>query len=277
MRLITLLILLAVVGCASSTPQANKLLKNPSILNIPKYVQIEDVPFILQKKDHCGPATLAMAMNWAGKNLDVDDVAKDSFTPMVNGTFQHDMISTARANGLIAIPITNMDNLLKEVAAQNPVIVFENLAFSWYPQWHYAIVHGYDLDNKRIHMHSGAEKNKRWDIQKFERSWKLGDYWALLVLAPEKLSVTATELDHMRAASSLEKIGKILAAGKAYHSILKKWPNSYMALMGLGNIAFNQYDFKTAKKYYKMALKVEPNLVTGKYNLELVNKRLNNI
>ena len=72
--------------------------------------------------------------------------------------------------------------MLTEIAAGNPVIIFENLALSWLPQWHYALALGYDLQRQEIILHSGHDANFRWDLSKFERSWMLGDYWGLVVL-----------------------------------------------------------------------------------------------
>jgi hypothetical protein len=79
-------------------------------------------------------------------------------------------------------------------AANNPVIVFQNLTLRWASQWHYALVVGYNLTEKKIILHSGHQPYMKVDISDFEYTWKLADNWGLVVLAPDKLSASATEM-----------------------------------------------------------------------------------
>ncbi|WP_413289192.1 PA2778 family cysteine peptidase [Bdellovibrio sp. HCB337] len=263
-------LVLILVGCASATPQTESLLVNAR--DLPKATAIEGVPFVEQAANHCGPATLTMAMNWAGKNVTVEEVTPMVFTPGAKGTFQSDMISASRRQGLVAIPLEGMNDLLKEVSAGNPVVVFENLGLTWYPQWHYAVVFGYDLQHQYVLMHSGLEANKRWDLRRFERSWKLGDYWGLVVLPPGKLSATADELSHMKAASALEQIGKIEDAHQAYQAILTRWPKSLTAAIGMGNIAYTKKDYSAAVRILKQASQYHPENAALKNNLAVAEE-----
>ena len=53
------------VACASRPLQTEKILRErPS--SLPASQMISNVPFIEQAAHECGPATLAMVMNWAG-------------------------------------------------------------------------------------------------------------------------------------------------------------------------------------------------------------------
>ncbi|OFZ30707.1 MAG: hypothetical protein A2622_13645 [Bdellovibrionales bacterium RIFCSPHIGHO2_01_FULL_40_29] len=259
-------------GCVSSTKQTDLLLANP--LSIPAQHHIADAPFINQEAGHCGPATLAMAMNSLGQSITADELASHAFTPGAKGTFQSDMIGAARRQGLLALPITGMENLLQEVAANNPVIVFENLALKWIPQWHYALVIGYDLKRRHIVMHSGPEAFKEWDLRKFERSWKLADYWGLVILRPDQLSPTANELTHLNGASALEQIGKTTEAATVYKTILSKWPQSLVALIGLGNIHFARHEFEKAIFFLRQATETHPNSAAAWHNRAIVEKSL---
>ncbi|WVM93376.1 hypothetical protein ULG90_05290 [Halopseudomonas pachastrellae] len=47
-----------------------------------------------------------------------------------------------------------LDAILRELDDGNAVLVMQNLAFDWYPQWHYAAV-GYDLNTRELILHSG--------------------------------------------------------------------------------------------------------------------------
>ncbi len=263
-----LLLVLSLSSCVSSTKQTDHLL-HLSLQDFQKPMEISNVPFINQTVGQCGPATLTMAMNHIGQDVSVDEIAQQIYTPGMKGTLQTDMITGARRHGLTAVPIDNLESLLREVSAGNPVIVFENLALSWWPQWHYALVFGYDLNNEVIIMHSGSEQNKKWDIRKFERSWKLGDYWGLVVLPNDKLSATGSELAHANAAVGLEQVGKKSEAFTAYKTMLTKWPTSLTALIGLGNLEFEKKNFKQSVRYLKIAAKEHPSSDSAKHNLSV--------
>lgn len=262
MRFALLLPLMLMIGCASSTEQSDRLLQSGP----PRAALIQNVPFIEQSAGHCGPATLAMVFAWAGRPVPVEDLAPRMFTPGMKGTFQADMIGAARRNGMMAIPIRDLRTLFAEIDQGNPVIVFENLALSWAPQWHYAVVFGYDLAREEVVMHSGPEKDKRWDLRKFERSWKLGDYWGLVVLPPNRLSATAGEGEHMVSAAALEEAGHWSQAQVAYDAILTRWPRSLGARIGLGNVAFRAGQYGSAVKHLRQATEEHPESQSARHN-----------
>lgn len=268
----SLLSVLSLTACVSSTKQVDALARTH--LDIPEKAEIAGVPFIEQKAGHCGPATLAMALEWAGKPGRLSEVTSQVYTPKSEGSFQIDMITAARRQGMMAIPVSGFRNLLNEVKSGHPVIVFENLALSWFPQWHYAIVFGYDLNNQTVLMHSGPEAFKRWDMKKFERSWKLADYWGLVILPPGNLSATATELFHSQAAAALEQIGHLEEADKAYESILKQWPKSLAALIGRANIAYSKQNSKQSEGFLNLAVEYHPNSPEAWNNLSVVQRHV---
>ena len=255
----------AMAGCATKAIQTEKILNDRS--HLPTASIIENVAFIDQSVGYCGPATLTMAMQHAGHAVKIEDIAKQVYTPGFKGSLQSDMISTSRRQGLTAIPIQNLSSLLKEVSAGNPVIVFENLALSWIPQWHYALVLGYDLQKKEIIMHSGHEAYTKIDMAEFELSWKLGDYWGLVVLPVGKLSASADELSHATAAVGLEQANKLNEAEISYRALLKKWPTSLVVLIGLSNLTFKKGQYKETISLLKLATQSHPESEAAKHNL----------
>lgn len=265
-------VLSSLVGCASHTVQVDRLLESQG--QYQSQVEIPDVPFIEQSAGHCGPATLAMALAWAGKPVSVETLVPQVYTPGMKGSLQTDMVSAARRQGMLAIPIKGFSNLMSELAAGNPVIVFENLSVSWLPQWHYAVVFGYDLKSQTVLMHSGPEANKRWDLRKFERSWELGEYWGLVVLPPGKLAASASELEQVRAAASLEQLGYLTEALTAYESILKRWPESLPALIGKGNVTYAEKKYQVSLAALERATRLHPNSISAWNNLSVVQLAL---
>ncbi len=263
----------ALAGCATTAHQTETLLKSiPSDLKTS--AEISNVPFVDQAVGHCGPATLTMVMNWNNNPVKVDELAAQVYTPGMKGSFQTDMISAVRRQGMMAIQIQGLNSLLKEVASGHPVVIFENLALTWAPRYHYAVVYGYDLEKEIVIMHSGPEKGKRWDLRKFERSWMLGDYWGLVVLPAGQLSASGTELAHVTAAAGLEQLEKFEIAEKAYLSILNRWPESLGALIGMGNILYKQKNYKKSVHYLRRAVAAHPESDAAKNNLSVAEKKL---
>lgn len=267
MRVFLCGIYLMLLSCASVPKQTEALLTG--FYDGPSAHRIQNVPFIEQSASHCGPAALTMVLNYWQKTISLEEIAPQVYTPGMKGSFQTDMITAARRQGMMAIPISGLRDLLREIESGHPVIVFENLSVSWLPQWHYAVVFGYDLRQEVALMHSGPEKNKSWDLRKFERSWMLGDYWGLVVLPPDKLTATAKEIDHVKAAAALEELGKKEEAEKAYLRILKKWPHSLGALIGLGNIKYSENRTRQAEEYLTQATKSHPNSAIAWHNLTI--------
>jgi tetratricopeptide (TPR) repeat protein len=240
-------------------------------------MRIEGVPFYQQSEGHCGPATLAMALGWSGADATPEELAPRLYTPGMKGTFQADLVAAARREGRLAIPISGLASLLEEFAAGHPVIVFENLALSWLPQWHYAIVFGYDLDREEVLMHSGPERDKRWDLRKFERSWKLADYWGVVILPPGRLAASADEVTHVTAAAGLEQAGQDAAAKRSYEAILKRWPVSLGARVGLANLEFKARRFERAATLLREATVDHPRAASAWHNRAVAEAALNDL
>lgn len=261
------------IGCATVGRQTREVLKSPPA-DIPRSVQLENVPFIEQSAGHCGPATLTMVMRSTGANVSVDQITPEVYTPGMKGSLQLDLISASRRHGLMAIPLVGLEPLLREVAAGHPAIVFENLALSWYPKWHYAVVIGYDLNAEQLILHSGPNAFERVDMIRFEHAWSLGKYWGLVVLPAGQLSRTADEIATLRAAAGIEQAGLESEAAKAYGAILLKWPESLGALIGMGNLSYKRRAYKEAVGFLKQATKFHPNSTQAKHNLSVAESAL---
>lgn len=271
MRL-SLLICFVFVGCAGRALQSNNITEK--VIGIQQKSRVKGIPFVSQKKDHCGPATLSMAFNWAGVTLSQDEAAKEVFTPGASGTYQMDIVSAARRNGLMALEVSSMEDLLRELSQGTPVIVFQNLGFDWLELWHYSLVTGHDLEKRVVYLNSGKEENKALEFKKFERGWKRGGYWGLVVLPPNVLSSTSGPREHLRAAAALENIGDTQSAALALTTILDRWPQSHWAHFALGNNQFQRGEKRKAKQNFEKALKLNPEFAYAWHNYALLLKEL---
>ena len=260
------LVPLALAACATP-PQTARLLDAPPGA-LPRRAEVANVPFYPQEKYYCGPAALAMVVTWSGLPVTQDEMASQVYMPGREGTLQSDVLAAARRNGRLAVPVGSLDDLLAEIAAGHPVLVFQNLGLSWYPQWHYAVALGYDLDAGNLVLHSGLERRYVTPLPTFERTWERGGYWALVVLPPDALPATADEPTAvLRAATGLEQAGRFDEAAAAYTAIADRWPDSLGAWMGLGNVRYADDDLAGAEEAFRTATLRRPDAAAAWNNL----------
>ncbi|HCD05301.1 MAG TPA: bacteriocin/lantibiotic ABC transporter, partial [Methylophaga sp.] len=102
----------------------------------PRMVELEDVPFFPQTQYQCGPAALATVMQYRGIDILPDTLTEQVYIPEKQGSLQIEMIAATRKQGLMPYPLApDMEDLLTEVAAGNPVLVMQNLGYNWKPFW----------------------------------------------------------------------------------------------------------------------------------------------
>ena len=267
--LLVLALILMLSGCArfASSPL-------PQSPGTPARAAVSGVPFYPQDEFQCGPAALAMALGWSGMALTPGDLSAEVYTPGRKGSLQSALITAARRHDRVAYPIRGSAALLTEVAAGHPVIVLVNLGLSWYPKWHYAVVIGYDQQQREIILHSGRIADERLANRVFKNIWRRSDYWGLLVLPPEQLPASAEELPWLEAVAGLEQAERWPAAATGYNVALKRWPQSFVAWMGLGNSRYRLQDLAGAAEAFSMAAKLQPKSGFAFNNLAHVLLRL---
>lgn len=237
----------------------------------PSKASVKGVPVIEQADFHCGPAALAMTLQWAGLDSTQTEVARLAFTPGAEGTFQEDMISAARRSGALALPLTGFDAVTAEIAAGHPVIVFQNLREGFVPLWHYAVVTGYDLERRTVTLHSGQLSRTVMSLERFERTWAGGEGWALLVLAPGQLPATSNERTVLEASAGLERAGQSAAAVEAYRAGAARWPQNWLWAFGLGNALYAIGDKDGARRAFSRAIALDPLAPEPRRNLAVLN------
>jgi hypothetical protein len=254
-------------GCA--TPQVTMLDAHwPG--EIPAQVALSQVPFFPQEDYECGPAALAMVANTAGVKVTPEALVDQVYLPGRQGSLQPEMMAATRRQGLLAYPLKpSIEAVLREVAAGNPVLVFQNLAFSIYPVWHYAVVMGFDRERHVLLLHSGVTPRMEISLFAFERTWARGQYWAMLALPPGQLPATAEPQAYSAAAAALERTDA-RGAQRAYAAALQRWPDDRAALLGAGNSAHALGQREAAEKAYRQAVLKHPDFADGWNNLAQV-------
>lgn len=217
-----------------------------------------DAPFHPQEAYQCGPAALATVLGSAGIRRNLEALRDEVYIPARQGSLQPEILAAARRAGAVAYRLAPAPSaLLKEVAAGHPVMVLQNLRFDWLPQWHYAVVVGYDLPAGQVVLRSGGEKRLVMDLAAFDRSWAKAERWAFVALPPELLPATANEADYVAAAVAVERVAPA-AAEQAYRTALKAWPGNLIAHIGTGNAAYRRGDLAAAEAAFRQAATEHP-------------------
>jgi tetratricopeptide (TPR) repeat protein len=265
----------ALMLTACATPQTDGLRGEPR--DVPLRADISKAPFYAQRTNECGPAALAMVLAASGLQVNPDDLVREVYTPGREGSLTTGLITATRRHGRLAYLVPDMHALFREVAAGRPVVILENLALPWVPQWHYAVVVGYDLDRGTVTLHSGTIPRLQMTMETLERTWARGNYWALLALTPGDLPVVPDRGRYVNAAVGFEQTGQTDAARNAYTAGLRLWPDDLKLRMGLGNTLYAAGRLADAADAFARAVRDHPLAGDAFNNLAQVRLELGQI
>ncbi len=267
MKTISLLAALLILSGCASTPQSRSFRANLPA-SLPSAVELTDTPFYAQTEYQCGPAALATLLQFHGLKITPEELSHEVYIPDRKGSLQIEITAAARSHGMLPYELEpKLLDLFTEVAAGNPVLVLQNLSFEWYPQWHYAVVVGYDTNSDEIILRSGTSRRRVTPFDVFERTWQRADFWALVILPVGEIPKTATPLRYLKTAYAFEETGHAKLALDAYRSASQRWPEDADTWMTLGNMAFNNKDWSDAITAFSTACSVEPGSIANWNNL----------
>lgn len=266
---VAVLVLLA----ACTTPQVSQLGDRFPLASearpgaLPVRAAIGNVPFFAQTQYQCGPAALAMLARHAGLPTTPEDLTGQVYVPGRQGSFQVEMLAAARRQGLVAYPLRpDLADVLREVAAGHPVLVFQNLSLPVYPVWHYAVVIGFDRQRNTLVLHSGETERLEMSLFTFERTWARAGYWSMVALPPSRLPASARPESFTAAAAALERVQPV-AAQAAYEAALTAWPDQRAAWLGWGNTAYSLGRKDLAAERFEAAVRQHPEFADAWNNL----------
>ncbi len=263
-----IVLLLIISGCAS-TPQTLQLLDHPP--KVRRSVNLDHVTFFPQQAYQCGPAALATILVSQGIHTHPDKLISSVYIPELKGSLQLEMIASARNHGLLTYKLSpHMHALITEINAGHPVLVFQNLAYNWWPQWHYAVAVGYDLDQQEIHLRSGTYKNYRMSMATFERTWQRAKHWAYVILKPGFIPASAIPRAYIDAAISLENAGFTAQALTAFQAAGQHWPQHTTVLMALANSEYSAGNLETAHEVLRQLIRHHPQHANAWNNLAFI-------
>lgn len=241
-RWLPLGLLLLLAGCASTGPgiSARALDKQPA-------VELTQVPFYPQERYQCGPAALAMTLDWSGAAIGPQALTDRLYIPARQGSLQPELIAQARQQQRLAFRIPAQPQaLLQELTAGHPVLVLQNLGLRWWPVWHYAVVIGYEPATRSLLLHSGTTRRQKVALSTFLRTWARGGNWGLVTLNPGSIPATAGPGPYLVAAYDLETGGWRQQALLAYAAGIERWPEHAGLRLALANAHYAAGHIKEA-------------------------------
>jgi tetratricopeptide (TPR) repeat protein len=267
MKTLYLLVCMLVLSSCASTPQSRQIRTDgPAFL--PSVVELTDTPFYPQTQYQCGPAALATVLQAHRIKTTPELLSRQVYIPERKGSLQIEMTVATRRHEMLPYKIEpRLLDLLAEIAAGNPVLVLQNLGFDWFPQWHYAVVAGYDTVSHEVILRSGTTKRLITPFEVFERTWKRADFWALVIVPIGEIPATAEPLPYLKTAYAFEETGHQELALKAYQAASRHWPDNALIWMALGNVALFNRDWPEAVNAFNTASSLEPESIVSWNNL----------
>ncbi|KPJ94536.1 MAG: hypothetical protein AMJ53_05075 [Gammaproteobacteria bacterium SG8_11] len=256
-------------GCSQIPLQSQSLQEHPPEI-FQKPVELTHVAFNPQNQYQCGPAALATILQQNDIAVQVSELVPQVYLPDRKGSLQVELIAVTRKYGLIPYVLDKkLSSLIEELRAGHPVLVMQNLGLDWFPQWHYAVVIGYNLHDGELILRSGTIKRHINSFELFERTWRRAQYWALVAVPPGTLPSSATPLSYLKSVAPFEELGKHDIAQQAYKTGLSRWPEDRPLRMALGNVSFSLGEYSIAIESYKQVIQRSPDYAPAQNNLAL--------
>ncbi len=248
-------------------PQTKELAQGGVPKGLPEEVELTEVPFFPQLEYQCGPAALATVLAHAGVKITPEELVPQVYVPARKGSLQVEMLAAARRHGMVSYPLApRFEDLLREIAAGNPVIVLQNLGV-FTAGWHYAVAIGYDYSLGTLVMRSGTQERDVLPFAAHEVFWMRSGYWAMVALPPDRIPATAEEKSWLNAIAAFERIGDANGARVAYKTFLGRWPDNVNAYIGLANTHYTLGELPQAEAVLREAARRDPDSVVVLNNL----------
>jgi ABC-type bacteriocin/lantibiotic exporter with double-glycine peptidase domain len=146
---------------------------------------IAAVPFIAQEAYQCGPAALAMVLQYWGAPADAEEIGRALYLPSARGVLNLELEFQARRRGFRTQAFQGtLDRAKAELRQGRPLIVFQDLGRGSVSVPHFAVLLGYDDRAEVVVLHSGTTAYRVVSYAEFLRTWEARRGWALLITPP---------------------------------------------------------------------------------------------
>lgn len=263
------------LAACAGTPVADRLTAAETRPDdLPVRAELVATPFFAQTEFYCGPAALAAVLNGTGLETTPETLGERVFTPGRKGSLQADVVTAARRAGRLLLPVASMTEGLEAAAAGDPVLILQNLGLEAAPQWHYAVLIGYDLEAETAILRSGTTRRLVEDLRTLEHTWRRSGFWGRVAASPRgPVPTTARAHDWLAEAAGIERAGLGDEAIAAYRTGAEHWPQDGRFPLALGGALFAQGDLDGAEAALREAVARAPENDAALNNLAYVRFR----
>jgi len=238
-------------------------------------VELQDVPFVAQTTDQCGPASLSMLLSQAGVNAPVEMLRERVYLPERKGALQVELLAATREAGRVALLVQpTPDDLLAHLDAGRAVLILQDLRLAWRSRWHYAVVVGYLPVEQVFVLRSGPNPRLLMKRQAFLKAWQRGGNWGMVALRPADIPSNVSEHEYLHAMAAFESASPHQVAFDAYAAALERWPGSIGARFGMANMLYAQNDLQHALPLFVSIVDQHPDYLSASNNLALLYRDL---
>ena len=243
-----------------------------SVSELPEasFIELDQTPFFPQELYQCGPAALTTVLAMSGDDVRLDDIVDKVYLPGREGSLQLELVAATRSSRRLPYVIEGtMAAIRRELWAGRPVLILQNLGVATIPRWHYAVVVGVDSGRDEVILRSGTDRRRIMELDTFLRTWRRGEYWAMVVLRPDELPASVDRERYFAAISALEETGQLESAEQAWQTAAVYWPDDAVVQFGSANVSLARGDYESAEQKYRELLQNHGSLVAARNNLAL--------
>jgi ABC-type bacteriocin/lantibiotic exporter with double-glycine peptidase domain len=150
-----------------------------------------DVPYIHQEKEGCGAASIAMVMQYWGRekgvkfarSADPHEIQRALYSKEAGGILASDMKKYLEQAGLKTFAFKGEWADLQEHISQGRPLIVCLQSPGWRSLLHYVVVAGIDAQKNSLLLNDPAQRKLLpMDRAQFEKEWKKSGNWTLLAL-----------------------------------------------------------------------------------------------
>lgn len=226
-------------------------------------VELVATPFFPQEIHQCGPAALATVLAGDDASVTPETLTGEVYVPGREGSFQVELVASMRRHGRVPVSVKpNLAGLVEALDAGKPVLVLQNLGLGFWPQWHYAVVVGYDPSTDAFILRSGTTQRLTTDAHSFERTWRLAKYWGIVAARPGDPPAFTTAAAWVSSVAPFESLKQPSLAEEAYRAAGARWPGAALPMQALANVRYAAGDLPGAENALRIALGRSPDAAT---------------
>lgn len=258
--LLLLALALALGGCQSRAPLTAAM---------PSEVQVPAVPFFPQDDYQCGPAALATVLGSAGVSVQPQALVSEVWLPERKGSLAMELVAAARARDRLVYPINSPASLMATLEAGHPVLVLQNIAFSFYPRWHFAVATGYRRTGATVILNTDTREAVPMNWNRFVRTWQRADQQGWVVLPVGELPPHTRPVVLVQALEELAGTAGPAVAGPYWQAAAQRYPQDYLVQFALGNHLWARQQPEAALAAWHTATALRPHAFAAWNNLAL--------